>query len=91
MSAALMRGLSGQSSKLLESRRYEDIFMIQASSDYQALQTQPLAQGRGDVQQAQGHAPSPGGGAETVTRGSGSHTQGTRGQGSQQCNVVCWV
>ena len=65
--------------------------MIQASSDYQALQTQPLAQGRGDVQQAQGHAPSPGGGAQTVTRGSGSHTQGTRGQGSQQCNVVCWV
>ena len=48
MSAALMRGLSGH---VNWSRiRNEDI--LQASSDYQALQTQPLTQGRGDVEPA---------------------------------------
>ena len=83
MSAALMRGLTGQVN--WSQIRNEDILLIQASSDYQALQTQPLAQGRGHVQPAPGHAPPPGGRAETVARGSGSNTQGTRGQGLQQC------
>ena len=55
--------------------------MIQASSDYQAVQTQPLPQRRSDVQPPPGHAPPPGGGAQALARGGGPHTQGTRSQG----------
>ena len=64
--------------------------LIQASSDYQEVQAEPLPQGRGDVQQAQvGHAP-PGPG-QTLSRGCRAHTQGTRGQGRCHICHICHI
>ena len=70
--------------------RNQTFLIIQASTDYQAVQTQSLPQGRSDVQSAPGHAhhalspPGRGGRAEVVTRGGRFDPQGTRGQGPQQ-------
>ena len=87
---ALMMGLNGQVNLGPTDNIEGTGLLIQASSDYQEVQAEPLPQGRGDVQQAQvGHAP-PGPG-QTLSRGCRAHTQGTRGQGRCHICHICHI